>query len=163
MCVSQIAGVMSVPAGNVKPFTRSSLFTVRLPGATNPQFLNVQLVSGRYFETLQAAVTAAFVLVNGDGEVDTAHRLLVGAIENSREASDMALEHALNTLTIVCFFVKANGLGFFADDWRLAQRGGSVGDYFQPYNDSLSVVPIAIYRAPHTASTRPIPSPNRSR
>jgi hypothetical protein len=49
--------------------------------------------------------------------------------------------------TIVCFLVKANGLGFFADDWRLAQRGGSVGDYFQPYNDSLTVVPIAIYRA----------------
>jgi DNA-binding CsgD family transcriptional regulator len=54
--------------------------------------------------TLQAAVTAAFVLVNGDGEVDTAHRLLVGAIENNREASDVALAHALSTLIIVCFF-----------------------------------------------------------
>ena len=49
--------------------------------------------------------------------------------------------------TIVCLLVKAKDLGFFADDWRLAQRGGSIGDYFQPYNDSLVVVPIAIYRA----------------
>ena len=49
--------------------------------------------------------------------------------------------------TIVCYFVKANGLGFFSDDWLLAQRGGSIGDYFQPYNDSLNVVPIAIYRS----------------
>ena len=49
--------------------------------------------------------------------------------------------------TIVCYLVKANGLGFFADDWRLAQRGGSIGDYFQPYNDSLNVVPIAVYRS----------------
>ena len=47
----------------------------------------------------------------------------------------------------MCYLVKANGLGFFADDWRLAQRGGSIGDYFQPYNDSLNVVPIAVYRS----------------
>ena len=66
----------------------------------------------QFGETLQAAATAAFVLVNGDGDVDTAHRLLVGAIENSREASDMALEHALNTLTMVCFF------GARADLWQ---------------------------------------------
>jgi DNA-binding CsgD family transcriptional regulator len=63
-------------------------------------------------ETLQAAATAAFVLVNGQGDVDTAHRLLVGAIENSRDASDVALAHALNTLTLVCFF------GARADLWK---------------------------------------------
>src|SRR5947209_2324486 len=49
--------------------------------------------------------------------------------------------------TVVCLFVKGNGLGFFSDDWHLAQRGGSFGDYFEPYNGSLNVVPIAIYRA----------------
>jgi hypothetical protein len=49
--------------------------------------------------------------------------------------------------TAVCYFVKANGLGFFSDDWEVAQRGGSFGDYFQPYNGSLLVVPLAIYRA----------------
>src|SRR5712691_3636097 len=34
--------------GTMAAVTRSSLFTVRLPGATTPQFLNAQLVSGRY-------------------------------------------------------------------------------------------------------------------
>lgn len=63
-------------------------------------------------DTLQAAATAAFVLVNGDGEVETAHRLLVGAIETSKGASDMALAHALSTLTMVCFF------GARADLWE---------------------------------------------
>lgn len=55
-------------------------------------------------DTLQAAATAAFVLLNGDGEVDMAHRLLVGAIDTSPDATDLALAHALNTLTLVCFF-----------------------------------------------------------
>ncbi len=52
--------------------------------------------------------------------------------------------------TIVCYLVKANSLGFLADDWRLAQRGGSIGDYFQPYNDTLNVVPIALYHSLYT-------------
>ena len=32
-------------------------------------------------DTLDYASAAAFVMLNGDGHVDTAHRLLVGAIE----------------------------------------------------------------------------------
>jgi DNA-binding CsgD family transcriptional regulator len=55
-------------------------------------------------DSFQAAVTAAFVLVNGDGDIDTAHRLLVGALENSGAVSDTALEHALSALSMVCFF-----------------------------------------------------------
>jgi len=54
--------------------------------------------------SLQAAVTAAFVLINGDGDVETAHRLLVGAIESAHQVSDTALEEALNTLSLVAFF-----------------------------------------------------------
>lgn len=48
--------------------------------------------------------------------------------------------------TIVCFIVKSSGYGLSADDWRLAERGQSLGDFFQPYNDNLSIVPIAVYR-----------------
>ena len=54
--------------------------------------------------SLQAAVTAAFVLLNGDGNVETAHRLLVGAIESTSEVSETVLEEALHVLALLCFF-----------------------------------------------------------
>lgn len=57
--------------------------------------------------SLEAAVATAYLLINEDGNIDTAHRLLVGAIETRRgqyDASDNALVEALHTLFIVCFF-----------------------------------------------------------
>ena len=62
--------------------------------------------------TLQAAATAAIVLINGEGDVDTAHRLLAGAIESTKAPGDIALEEALHTLTLVCFF------GSSAEMWQ---------------------------------------------
>jgi DNA-binding CsgD family transcriptional regulator len=57
-------------------------------------------------KSLQAAVTAAFVMINGDGDVDTAHRLVLDAIENQTvgRASRTAMEEALHTLLRVCYF-----------------------------------------------------------
>jgi len=57
-------------------------------------------------KSLQAAVTAAFVLINGDGDVDTAHRLVLDAIDDPdvRKARRTALEEALHTLLRVCYF-----------------------------------------------------------
>jgi DNA-binding CsgD family transcriptional regulator len=50
-------------------------------------------------------VAASYLLLNEDGDVDTAHRLLVGAIRVQRyDASDTMLEEALHTLLQVCFF-----------------------------------------------------------
>jgi DNA-binding CsgD family transcriptional regulator/tetratricopeptide (TPR) repeat protein len=57
--------------------------------------------------SLHAAVTASFMLFNGEGDVDTAHRLLVDAIETRTqqyEAEDSTLGEALFTLMLVCFF-----------------------------------------------------------
>jgi DNA-binding CsgD family transcriptional regulator len=57
--------------------------------------------------SLHAAVAASYLLLNGDGDVDTSHRLLVGAIEAQAErhnASDSMLVEALHTLLLVCFF-----------------------------------------------------------
>jgi DNA-binding CsgD family transcriptional regulator len=57
--------------------------------------------------SLAAAVAASYHLLNGDGDVDTAHRLLVGAIEMQPEpydADDDTLIEALHTLLLVCFF-----------------------------------------------------------
>jgi DNA-binding CsgD family transcriptional regulator len=57
--------------------------------------------------SLQAAVAAAFLLINAEGDVGTAHRLLVGALENwgSRyDSSDAVAVEAVYTLLSVCFF-----------------------------------------------------------
>jgi predicted permease len=40
------------PLGSMAAVTRSALFTVRLPGAGGAQFNDVQLASGRYFQTM---------------------------------------------------------------------------------------------------------------
>ena len=50
--------------------------------------------------SLQAAITASYLLVNGEGDVDTAHRLLVEAIETRigrPDTDDDALNEALHT------------------------------------------------------------------
>jgi DNA-binding CsgD family transcriptional regulator/tetratricopeptide (TPR) repeat protein len=65
--------------------------------------------------SLAAAVAGAYYLLNADGDIDTAHRLLVGAIGNlpdSRNAHDKVLIEALYTLLLVCFF------GGRADMWE---------------------------------------------
>jgi len=65
--------------------------------------------------SLEAAVAASYLLLNGDGDVDTAHRLLVGAIEHrtaSAATEDVVLEEALHALLRVCWF------GGRADLWR---------------------------------------------
>ena len=70
-----------------------------------------------FMASLQAAATAAFVLINGDGDVETAHRLLVGAIDSAERVSATALEEALNTLSLVCFFSGS------ADPWAAFYDG----------------------------------------
>jgi DNA-binding CsgD family transcriptional regulator/tetratricopeptide (TPR) repeat protein len=60
--------------------------------------------SGR---SLEAAVAASYLLLNGEGDVDTAHRLLVDAIEHrarSDAADDSVFEEALHALLRVCWF-----------------------------------------------------------
>ncbi len=57
--------------------------------------------------SLEAAVATANLLINGEGDVDTAHRLLVGAIESRSgrsDPTDTALLEALNTLLFICYF-----------------------------------------------------------
>ncbi|MFF2996617.1 helix-turn-helix transcriptional regulator [Streptomyces sp. NPDC057950] len=57
--------------------------------------------------SLHSAAAAALLLLNGDGDVDTAHRLLVSAIESgdhAYDAGDQTLVDALHTLALICFF-----------------------------------------------------------
>ena len=56
---------------------------------------------------LAGAVAGAYHLLNDDGEIDLAHRLLVGAIESAPDPSDAQnkqLQEALFNLLMICFF-----------------------------------------------------------
>ena len=56
---------------------------------------------------LQAAVAAAYALLNGEGDIDTAHHLVAGAIETWAAADhtdDALLMEALQTLLFVCLW-----------------------------------------------------------
>jgi DNA-binding NarL/FixJ family response regulator/energy-coupling factor transporter ATP-binding protein EcfA2 len=60
--------------------------------------------------SLHASNAAAFLLINGDGDVHTAHRLLAGAIEtgdHGYRADDPALVDAMHTLMLLCWYGSA--------------------------------------------------------
>ena len=64
--------------------------------------------------SLLAAVAASYALLNGEGDIVTAHRLLAGAIEMRADlpmAGDDSLAEALHTLMLVCFFGGRPGYG----------------------------------------------------
>jgi DNA-binding CsgD family transcriptional regulator len=69
-------------------------------------------------------------LLNGDGDVQTAHRLLVRAIESGHKPDRTALEEALNVLAVVCFF-------------------GAREEMWAPFDDALAQlepdVPLTLY------------------
>jgi len=57
--------------------------------------------------SLQMAVTASHLLLNGDGDIDMAHRLLAGAVGDEalmKDADEGTVEESLYTLTMICFF-----------------------------------------------------------
>jgi DNA-binding CsgD family transcriptional regulator len=67
---------------------------------------------------LSAAVAGAFHLLHGDGDVDTAHRLLItaiGELDDPGDAHNKVLIEALYTLLMICFF------GGRADLWAPAE------------------------------------------
>jgi DNA-binding CsgD family transcriptional regulator len=54
--------------------------------------------------SLETAVAAAYALLNGDGEVDTAFRLLIGTLESQPTGHDhQAVDHALDVLLRLCW------------------------------------------------------------
>lgn len=58
-------------------------------------------------DSLAAAIAASAYLLNGSGDIDTAHRLLVGAIDlqlEPYEPTDATLAEAMHTLLLMCFF-----------------------------------------------------------
>ncbi|MBM9504078.1 helix-turn-helix transcriptional regulator [Actinacidiphila acididurans] len=66
--------------------------------------------------SLRAAAAAVMLVLNRDGTVETAHRLLVGAIESGdhrHDSGDGALVDALHLLALLCFYSGREDL------WRL--------------------------------------------
>ncbi|MET7518941.1 AAA family ATPase [Streptomyces sp. NPDC005480] len=66
-----------------------------------------RLVEPNGREPLHAAAASAFLLINRDGDIDTAYRLLVGAIESGEHgynASDPGLIEALHVLVLLCWY-----------------------------------------------------------
>jgi hypothetical protein len=47
--------------------------------------------------------------------------------------------------TFVLYFVKSRGVVLNGDDWATVPRGNTFIDYFKPYQQNLSIVPIAVY------------------
>ncbi len=57
--------------------------------------------------SLPVAIAAAYALLNGDGDIGTAHRLLIGAIDRALDGTprdSAALSEALYVLMLACFF-----------------------------------------------------------
>ncbi|MFG1997431.1 AAA family ATPase [Actinoplanes sp. NPDC048988] len=68
---------------------------------------DAQATSPNSAGSLHAANAAALLMVNGDGDVHTAHRLLAGAIESGEHgwrADDAALDEALHTLLLLSWY-----------------------------------------------------------
>jgi AAA ATPase domain len=60
-----------------------------------------------FSRSLEAAGASAYFLLNNDGEIDAAHRLLVAAIQNAEvltEADESALVETLYTLLYICYY-----------------------------------------------------------
>jgi DNA-binding CsgD family transcriptional regulator len=73
-----------------------------------PQLLaEARRADPEHHDSLQAATAAASMLLNSDGDIDTAHRLLAGAIESQLGQPDVdlpAVTEALQMLLIICWF-----------------------------------------------------------
>src|SRR5580658_5386390 len=83
--------------------------------------------------SLYASTAAAYLLVNGDGDVDTAYRLLIRTIEHVDDdpcVDPAALEEALHALALLCYY-------------------GGRGDLWKRFEEALArfppPLPLALY------------------
>ncbi|MFG2358812.1 helix-turn-helix transcriptional regulator [Streptomyces sp. NPDC048521] len=101
--------------------------------------------------SLNYVSAAALLLLDSDGHVDTAHRLLVGAIEvhpHPADAQDTSLVNALWTLALVCFVSGRAELwtAFHSATARLAPQPPALlslvtGMFADPARDGVALLP----------------------
>jgi hypothetical protein len=104
--LTRAAGLSPAPADRGRRLAEAAYIGADVAG----ELRNVTALladAGKADASLETAAAAAFLLLMGDGDIDTAHGLLVGAIEHRAEAQDTTaagLEEALHTLLRVCYF-----------------------------------------------------------
>ena len=85
--------------GSIAAVTRSSLFVIRLPGVTQAQFLQGQLVSGDYFATLGVSAARGRTLTANDVRLDAVSPVAVVSDDfwkRALGANDSAIGQAIN-------------------------------------------------------------------
>jgi hypothetical protein len=89
--------------------------------------------------SLDAATATAFVILNADGDTDTAHKILAGALEAVSEGTPVTfqLRAALSTLLYVCFFGARSELwtAFDVAMSQLDHQALAVLEVARPYAD----------------------------
>ena len=87
-------------------------------------------------------------------EVDDQHRGAVADESSSVSAAPAGGFSPVDAVFLVAIAVTirdllppTRGTFFWADDWPMALRGRTPGDFLEPYNGHLSIVPIAVWRA----------------
>ena len=103
-------------------------------------------------DPLHYAAAAAFVMLNGDGHVDTVHRMLVGAIAGGAhryDAGDTALLRALWALALICF------LGGRRELWDTVPRRG--GPALSPGPPPILALTVDMFADPARTGVAALP------
>jgi DNA-binding CsgD family transcriptional regulator len=101
--------------------------------------------------SLEVAVAAAHHLINGEGDVDTAHRMLVRAVEYALDHGSAAatVEDALHSLMLVCHFGGRDEL-WRPFEWALEALGPDVPPVLSVsrtvFADPVRAAPAALER-----------------
>ena len=102
--------------GSIAAVTRSSMFVVQLPGVTQAQFLQGQLVSGDYFSTLGVSAARGRSLTANDVRLDAVSPVAVvsdGFWTRALGANDSAIGQAINVNGVSVTIVGVMPPGFF--------------------------------------------------
>jgi predicted permease len=102
--------------GSIAAVTRSSMFVIQLPGVTQAQFLQGQLVSGDYFSTLGVSAARGRTLTANDVRLDAVSPVAVvsdGFWTRALGANDSAIGQAINVNGVSVTIVGVMPPGFF--------------------------------------------------
>jgi DNA-binding NarL/FixJ family response regulator len=107
--------------GRARRLAQAAYIGAEAGGTGDPTTLlaNAEATSPGTAASLHAANAAALLMINGEGDVHTAHRLLAGAIETGDHgwrADDPALDDAMHTLALLSWYAGT------AEHWAVFHR-----------------------------------------
>ena len=115
------AELSATPDGRARRLAEAAYIGAEAGGTGDPTTLlaDAEATSPGTAGSLHAANAAALLMINGDGDVHTAHRLLAGAIETGDHgwrADDPALDDAMHTLVLLSWYAGT------AEHWAVFHR-----------------------------------------